>query len=90
MKSVDQYATTTYTYYEDKTSVAWDQVYESQLMFYGAISSRSRHLLKSTAVSSAVSPINYSYTFDEHGNIATIRAESGGTTTVTANEFQCE
>jgi hypothetical protein len=78
---------TTHSYYMDKLATDGDVNRHHEITSYGVPIVRSKHLLKSTGF--GVGMVNYNYTFDKSGRIATVSTASGAYFAKMAYVYDC-
>jgi len=78
---------TTYSYYTDKLATVGDPYRFRETTTYGVPIVRNKHLIKSTLSAGGV--INFNYTFDNSGRIATVSKAIGAFFEKTAYVYDC-
>jgi len=78
---------TTHTYYTDKAASDGDPNVHHEITSYGVPIVRNKHLLKSSSFAGGI--VNYNYTFDNSGRIATVSVASGAYFGKTAYVYDC-
>lgn len=79
---------TTLTYYTDKAFQPGDYLYYTQMMQYGAMYITNQHMLKSYQ-NSGGTPSNFTYEYDNSGNVSKITLISGSTTESLDYTYNC-